>query len=844
MEHKMIKNFICLALFMCIGFNVLHADVVINEISYNPTDMQYQAGSLREFVELYNPGSESIDISGYQFTKGITYTFPDETVLESGQYIVLARDPKDRSWRSKSYTIIGPYEGYLANSGERLTLVRPDGTVVEEFKYNDSPPWTRTADGYGSSLERISWDLPADDYHSWRASLMNDGTPGAENSVINVIPRPMIVAHDITPEHPTSTDNVTISMNFDSASIIDSVTLQWEETSQIDDNSGQAEWYVVMFDKFKYTKGLEAPSEGDDWTRTDFDDSSWRTGNGMHGISGSDMISTRLRDMPGKYSTVYLRKDFTMTDAETLKSALLYVFFSGGFVCYLNGTEIQRENITGVVSHDSLATQTHDMNVPELYIIENVNGLLKNGENTLSIVGINTELDQSSFGIGVYLFEGEKTSSGEDGITQATMNWVAEDIDTVTFEALIPPVDSQTLVRFNAIVTLDDSSSLILPYVTTLRPFESYFVYDGEIESLMPVLWPYNMAQTKLTEMGRNVSGAVILPVGEEHPLVFDGALIYPSRNGNKLKFLKGEEFRGDRTLNMLPESPTGSTTAGPSTAHREELGFWFFREFGIPSPRTDWFRVITDGQQTQQLLIQQINERFLEMNDRNPDADLFKRNYVSPNWEPHTNLENGTASMDALTQALRPRDQDELYEALTTNLVIDEFLDYCVASVLSSNWDGFHNNNWMYLDPDTQKWEIIPWDLDKTWGYTDSNHMFAEMPINFPLKGQAAHASRTPGPITGKLHKNNVLRQEYEDRLTHEFNNSFSEERMFSKIAEIEQFLLADLLLLEDQIGGERENRRTQITESYETLRTFVHLRREYLSTVLQTPVNNWSLY
>ncbi len=841
----MIKRFFCLALFMCVSFFAVYADVVINEISYNPTDVQYTAGSLREFVELYNPGPESIDLSGYQFTKGITFTFPDATVLESGKYLILARDPEQRTWRGNPSSILGPYEGLLSNSGERLTLVRPDGTVVEELKYNDNPPWPRTSDGYGSTLERISWDLPADDHHSWRASWMSDGTPGAVNSVINAKPRPMIIAHDITPEHPTSKDNVTISLNFDGASIINSVTLQWEEAVQgTGGNSNQPEMYVVGFDRFRYAKGLEEPSEGKDWTKPEFDDSSWQQGNGMHGYGGNNMISTQLIDMRSKYSTVYLRREFTIPDADTLANTYLYVFFSGGFVCYLNGVEVARENVPEIVTHDSIATKSHDLNTPELYQIDNSSGLLKNGKNTIALVGLTSDLDSRSYGTGVYLLEGERTSGGEDKLNRIVMNWLAEDIDTVTFEAQIPPVDSQTLVRFNAIVTLDDGSPLTLPYVTTLRPFESYFVYDGEIQSLLPVLWPYNMGQTKLTEMSRNVSGAVILPVGEEHPLVFDGALIYPSRNGNKLKFLKGEEFRGDRTLNMLPESPSGSTTAGPSTPHREDFGFWFFWEFGIPSPRTDWFRVITDGYQTQQLLIQQINERFLEMNDRNPDADLFKRNYVNPLWEPHTNLENGTDSIDALAIALKPRDQDELYEALTTNLVIDEFLAYSVASVLSSNWDGFHNNNWMYLDPDTQKWEIIPWDLDKTWGYTDSNHMFAEMPVNFPLNGQAAHASRSTGPVTGRLHNNNVLHQEYIDRLTHEFNNSFSEERMYSKIDEIEQFLLADLLLLEEQMGGERDDRRSQINESYETLRTFVRLRREYLSTVLQTPVSNWSLY
>ena len=417
-------------------------------------------------------------------------------------------------------------------------------------------------------------------------------------------------------------------------------------------------------------------------------------------------------------------------------------------------------------------------------------------------------------------------------------------MDGVTFEAQIPPMPSQSLIRFNARVETSEGFTQVLPYVSELRPFESYFVYDGEIKSSLPVLWPYNSKATRLTEMQRTVSGAVILPVGAERPLVFDGALLYPSRNGHKLKFLKGEEYRNDRTLNILPESPYGGTTSGSSTPFREELGFWFFREFGVPAPRTDWFRVITGEQHAQQLLIQQVNEKCLEMNGLNPDADLFKRNYVSPYWEPHTNMENGTDSIDALARNIREYDQEELHETVTTNLVWDEWMAYIVASVLSSNWDGFHNNHWMYLDPDTQKWQIIPWDLDKAWGFTDTNPMFAEMPIEFPLNGRAQHAARDTGPITGWVMKDDVFYEEYVNRLGAEFNNAFSEERMFAKIDEREQYLLADLALLEESTGDEYSGRRRQIEDAYELLRTFVRLRREYLQPFLPTPVSNWSLY
>ncbi|MGC9330134.1 MAG: lamin tail domain-containing protein, partial [Candidatus Hinthialibacter sp.] len=167
-------------------------DVVITELHYNPPDDHLESGAFREFIELYNPETSRIDLSGYYFDDGIRFTFPEETWIEAGSYLVLAKDPSPQYWRNKPFHLMGPYDGYLADGGERLTLNHPDGVIVETFQYSDEPPWPRAADGYGFSLERIAWHLPAADHHSWRSSFQSEGTPGARNSVHAIPPFPLI----------------------------------------------------------------------------------------------------------------------------------------------------------------------------------------------------------------------------------------------------------------------------------------------------------------------------------------------------------------------------------------------------------------------------------------------------------------------------------------------------------------------------------------------------------------------------------------------------------------------------------------------------------------------------
>ena len=53
-------------------------NIVINEIMYHPpTEFEGE-----EYIELYNRGKTSVDVSGWKFTKGILYTFPLSTITE------------------------------------------------------------------------------------------------------------------------------------------------------------------------------------------------------------------------------------------------------------------------------------------------------------------------------------------------------------------------------------------------------------------------------------------------------------------------------------------------------------------------------------------------------------------------------------------------------------------------------------------------------------------------------------------------------------------------------------------------------------------------------------------
>ena len=134
--------------------------VVINEIMYHPID----GDDGKEYVELHNPTGVDVDVSGWVFTSGISYTFEAGATIPAGGYIVVARDPA----RIRSIYGLGPYEvvgpvdeeataafGRLRDSGERITLKDSAGRTADTLRFHDGGEWPRWADGLGSSMELI-----------------------------------------------------------------------------------------------------------------------------------------------------------------------------------------------------------------------------------------------------------------------------------------------------------------------------------------------------------------------------------------------------------------------------------------------------------------------------------------------------------------------------------------------------------------------------------------------------------------------------------------------------------------------------------------------------------------
>ena len=162
------------------AMNTGKRSVVINEVLADP-DPPSAAGK-SEFIELYNPSSDSILLMGWTlYNTATAHPLPHRYIRPHGYVILCGIEDtlhySGECWGLESFAA-------LTNTGDSLTLCSADGNVVDIFQYDiqtyKNPPKTEG----GWSLEQRNAYLLCSGGFNWTACVDPSGaTPGAINSI-------------------------------------------------------------------------------------------------------------------------------------------------------------------------------------------------------------------------------------------------------------------------------------------------------------------------------------------------------------------------------------------------------------------------------------------------------------------------------------------------------------------------------------------------------------------------------------------------------------------------------------------------------------------------------------
>lgn len=168
----------CLVFFLFIILIISFSNVsaiVINEVMYDPPSNL--GGAYNEWIELYNPTNESINLTGWKisdmnFNLSTEYnhsiTFINQTNISDNGYFILARNPPNFSYYWDVSCPIAKFNtSGLNNDQEIVRIYSVNGSLIDEVYYDNSIG----ADGDGKSLQLCNGSL-----------LANSPTPGALNN--------------------------------------------------------------------------------------------------------------------------------------------------------------------------------------------------------------------------------------------------------------------------------------------------------------------------------------------------------------------------------------------------------------------------------------------------------------------------------------------------------------------------------------------------------------------------------------------------------------------------------------------------------------------------------------
>jgi len=263
-----------------------------------------------------------------------------------------------------------------------------------------------------------------------------------------------------------------------------------------------------------------------------------------------------------------------------------------------------------------------------------------------------------------------------------------------------------------------------------------------------------------------------------------------------------------------------------PDPSHmREILASRMYRAMGIPAARSTSVTLKVGGQdQGVYTLVQEIDKRFLKVwfgtESGADDGNLYKcvapgcslvyrgdkkEHYIIKSCEEpngcgfvlKTNEDdpslNDYSDLIAFLDLVNNTPDDAFAEAIEAVFDVDLYLRYLAVAVVISDYEGYLgrlDSFFLYHRPDNDKWVLLPWDLNKTYGSSDckTSEEHTGGPLFPPWCGESER------PLGKRILAVSAWRDQYEDYVRELLDGYFTEEIQAGWIQEID-LLIRDLV-------------------------------------------------
>ncbi len=221
-------------------------------------------------------------------------------------------------------------------------------------------------------------------------------------------------------------------------------------------------------------------------------------------------------------------------------------------------------------------------------------------------------------------------------------------------------------------------------------------------------------------------------------------------------RFDQDQRFHGLQQLNL-------HNNVMDPTHVRQALSYPVFQAAGIPAPRTAFAEVLLtiDGECDHEplglyTLVEEIDKAFLKRHYDTSKGMLLKpegtqgmeykgEDFKDYSWfEPKSKpSEEEAQHLIEFTRLIHKADDEQFRREIGSLLDTDQFARFLAVNTLLANMDSFLtqvHNYYVYLPPQTKKFEFLPWDMDLSLGafpMAGSAEQLQDLSISHPHVGQ-----------------------------------------------------------------------------------------------------------
>ena len=689
--------------------------VVITELLYHPgrdaaVHSSLEDGEDEEYVEIHNPGTSPVALGDWKFSDGIDFRFPPMD-LAPGAYLVVARNAARLREEYGITNVIGDFSGRLSNGGERIALVDARNDYVDSVVYFDSGEWPHAADGYGRSLERVVINAPSSDPATWESAA---SVPSAdfrhlqgEGSLGQGISQRLLITID--GEGEAIVDNVVV-VNVDAPSVNLITNGAFDESLEGWIAAGSAS-------RSELAPGLGVGGTG----------ALRLIGNGpcpSADCGAANSVNARLPTGLPREAQYRVTVDVKHIRGSPAISIGLFRGASAslGEITSAGGPNTVLASAAPPFIHRVGRFPVEPKSTDPVWITATVRNGADGAVLTYDAGAGETQAPMADDGL-------HRDGAPGDGI----------------FGVQIPPFPHDAKVRYRIVATRGAVAAgyprSIEPGTWLLKELAGYYVNDNQPDAQLPVyhILLDNLSSPDFLPLNEYLNCTVPVPghfafkgeLWSDVGVRFRGhtacAELFRKKN-LKVVFNRGKLFGRLSKLNL-----NGMWT--DKALVRERLAWEFVKEIGVPYFHTEYSRVHINGiYHGLFLYLDHHGDELLDRNaldegnlylSRQPPRDRPDPRGVEPHetedgfklaWEKETNEQSDFLDIMDFVNAMHAGGGETV--AFWKERTFEEMnLGYQLTQVVLNNIDSFAKNHFLYHDLEADRWGIITWDLDLTFG-------------------------------------------------------------------------------------------------------------------------------